>query len=72
MSIIESITKDLSAEKATNSNFLKFCDSVDKLNLPLGDVLRIQQAAYILSLETHSDAFDEFKKIMNLSTKLCK
>ena len=46
MSIIESITKDLSAEKATNSNFLKFCDSVDRLNLPLGDVLRIQQSAY--------------------------
>ena len=72
MSIIESITKDLSAEKATNSNFLKFCDSVDKLNLPLGDVLRIQQAAYILSLETNSDAFDKFKGIMNFKSGPCK
>jgi hypothetical protein len=72
MSIIESITKDLSSEKATNSNFLKFCETVDKLNLPLGDVLRIQQAAYILSLETNNDAFDKFKEIMNFKSKPCK
>jgi hypothetical protein len=72
MSIIESITADLSAEKATNSNFLKFCDKIDKLNLPLGDVLRIQQAASILSLETKINAFDEFKEIMNFKSKPCK